>query len=167
MPHRTSLHLEQSTALPLGLALHRTAKRVGLAKIAGTAGLDYQYLAACLNPNNHDKQPNLEQIEAVIECAVANGADQLLMASLGAMTNSVWLRMPDVAVKGQRQVIKDLAEISMRVAELANTVQESLADGVVDSDEMHILEQDVSKLFQSAQYLLATMRRQHEQTGGQ
>jgi len=148
-PRMSRAELAQNTLPDLKTALAMTAKRQGLKKIAATYDLHPQALYNNLNVNDVDRNPTLQQFELITEYARDHGDVEQILDAISLITGCVWLPMPQAGDSSQSELFGGLADLVSRVGKMTTDVRDALADGVVDQDELAVLEKSLYRLVQS------------------
>lgn len=148
-PRMSRAELAQNSLPDLKTALAMTAKRQGLKKIAATYDLHPQALYNNLNVNDVDRNPTLQQFELITEYARDHGDVEQILDALSLITGCVWLPMPVVGDSAESELFSGLADLVSRVGKMTTDVRDALADGLVDQDELAVLEKSLYRLVQS------------------
>lgn len=148
-PRMSREELAHSTLPDLKTALAMTAKRQGFKKIAATYDLHPQQLYNNLNLNDPDRNPTLQQFELITEYARDHNDVEQILDAISLITGCVWLPMPQQGDSAQSELFSGLADLVSRVGKMTTDVRDALADGVVDQDELAVLEKSLYRLVQS------------------
>ena len=151
--------LAQRTLPDLKTALAMTGKRLNLRKIAATYDLHPQSLYNNLNLNDPDRNPTLQQFELITEYARDHGDVGQILDALSLITGCVWLPMPEPGDSAQAELFSGLSDLVSRVGKMTSDVRDALADGVVDQDELVVLEKSLYRLVQSGFSLVEAAKR--------
>lgn len=141
--------LAECTLPDLKTALAMTAKRQGIKKLCATYDLHPQQLYNNLNLNDPDRNPTLQQFELITEYARDHGDVEQILDAISLITGCVWLPMPQPGDSSQSELFSGLADLVGRVGKMTTDVRDALADGVVDQDELAVLEKSLYRLVQS------------------
>lgn len=143
------IELAQNTLPDLKTALVMTAKRQGIKKLAATYDLNPQQFYNNLNLNDTDRNPTLQQFELITEYARDHDDVEQILDAISLITGCVWLPMPPPGDSAQSELFGGLADLVSRVGKMTTDVRDALADGVVDQDELAVLEKSLYRLVQS------------------
>ncbi|MBM1145620.1 hypothetical protein GN155_017685 [Alcanivorax sp. ZXX171] len=146
------------TVLDLKTALAVTAKRLGINRIAATYGIGAQALYNNLNLGDTDRAPTLAQFELILEYAREQGAQAPILDSLGQIGGCLWIQLPQVQTDDHGAMFAEVAGLVGRVGTMVANVETAVADGVVDQDELAILERDLLRLLQSGYRVVEAAR---------
>lgn len=148
----------ERTILDLKTALAVTAKKLGTNRIAATYGLHPQALYNNLNLADTDRAPTLAQFELILEYAREHGEQSAILDSLGQIGGCLWIEMPTRPDGEHGAMFSEVANLVSRVGSMCKNVEAAVSDGVVDQDELEILERDLLRLFQSGCRIVESAR---------
>lgn len=137
------------TILDLKSALAVTAKKLGINRIAATYGLHPQALYNNLNIADTDRAPTLTQFELILEYAREHGEQAPILDSLGQIGGCLWIEIPKQTDQDHGAMFAEVTTLVSRVGKMCQNVETAVSDGIVDQDELEILERDLLRLLQS------------------
>lgn len=140
---------ENTTCLSLGMAAYRAAHDHpgGVPAIAGAFGWNPRTLQNKLNPTQEFHKLTVDELEGILQLT----QDARILDAVCAQRDAMWVDLGRVkGVASDMAMLDDITKLVERVGKLSGSVHSSLADGVVDDDEMHDLETCAMRLMQSA-----------------
>lgn len=128
---------DQYSHLSLAQAAHLAAKRAkgGVVAIAASNGYNPRTFQNCLNPSSENNHFRLEHFEAVLEWT----RSPLILDAVGALANVTWIDLGQFESVGDMAVLETITDLVSKVGKLTQSLQDALADGRVDEDEMYQL----------------------------
>ena len=141
---RTTLSLEQACYS----AVHDYPG--GVAAVAATYGNNAGTLQKKLNPTQASHKTNAVDVEQILELT----KDPRILDAICARVGAVWLNLNNMGGGSDMAMLDNITTCVTRLGDLSTKVQQSLADGRVDADELKELETAVLRLNQSSFYVL-------------
>ena len=144
MQETTSLSLEQACYL----AVHEYPG--GVPAVAATYGNKASTLQNKLNPTQATHKISAVDVEQILELT----KDPRILDAICARVGAVWINLGDMGGGSDMAMLDNITTCVTRLGDLSTKVQQSLADGRVDADELKELETAVLRLNQSSFYVL-------------
>lgn len=126
----------------------------GVGAIAGAHALSAATLQNKLNPNLDSHVLNVRDLRVV----ATSTQDLRILRSVCSWFNAGFFLFPNVEIGGE-QLFAQGAALARETGELMQTIQESLADGLVTEDEVSRLENALQELVTAAKTLVEVAKR--------
>ena len=138
--------MSKSGELLLETALHRAAKDYpgGIAALAGIFGRNAHTLQNQLNPTQ-GYPPNIEILEEILSATKS----PLILDAIGRLAGVIWLESGIDKQLGDAAMLERITTLSVKVGQLSQGVNDSLADGQVTPEELEQLERCARELAQA------------------
>ena len=121
----------------------------GVAAVAATYGNNAGTLQKKLNPTQASHKTNAVDVEQILELT----KDPRILDAICARVGAVWLNLNNMGGGSDMAMLDNITTCVTRLGDLSTKVQQSLADGRVDADELKELETAVLRLNQSSFYV--------------
>ncbi|WP_041522972.1 phage regulatory CII family protein [Gilvimarinus agarilyticus] len=135
------------SCLSLEIACYQAVRSFpgGVPAVAGAFGWNPRTLQNKLNPTQDTHKLTAVEVEGILQLT----RDGRVLDALCAQYGAIWVDIGRVKNSPSDMAMLDnITETVTRVGELSRKVQESLADGVVDAEEMAQLERAVMRMCQ-------------------
>lgn len=149
--------MRDETSLNLEMACYKAVHeyRGGVPAVAGAMGWNPRTLQNKLNPTQETHKLTAIEVEGIL----ALTHDARILDAVCAQYGAVWIDLQGLGGDaGDMAMLDNITETVTRVGDLSRKVQESLADGRVDADEMRALETAVMRLTQAGFAVLERAR---------